>query len=28
MDDALARVLEKYRARDSDRWAPKKSGAT
>ena len=22
MDDALARVLEKYRVRDSDRWTP------
>lgn len=23
LDDALGRVLEKYRARDSDRWTPK-----
>ena len=24
LDDALGRVLEKYRLRDSDRWEPKK----
>ena len=26
LDDALTRVLEKYRERDSDRWARKKEG--
>lgn len=28
LDDALERVLEKYRVRDSDRWAPKTDGGS
>ena len=28
LDEALERVLEKYRVRDSDRWTPKAEGGT